>query len=321
MTDRRPLRDSRTPRLLDLRAVVVILLVAAPMASILYDIPGEIGRWKLAVAREQYRRGQRDVAIESVDEALRWAPREEEVILQRLDWLDAQGNLQGALQVADAALKAHSDNVAAQMKLLQRRLSFLQRLGRHAEAIRDANQLVELGPEQPAGPHPDRLDRASLLNARAYTIARAAAAGEASQEQVINAIADMQTVLQAMGTQRDSDSWDDLSFRLAYWEKELMYLDTLAYLQLAAGAPRTALRNFNRCVQMCEFLLPLWESYSGDGIDTLTTTRIRRGLLVHLAVILHHRGETFRALGNEEAARRDIETAKRLGYNRADDIW
>ena len=251
----------RAPRRTAVRWPLILsgTLVAALLLSAL-AFPGEVARWYLAAALEAYTEGDVAAALSHVDRAIAWDP--------------------------------HSS------RLYQFRTLVYQRLGRHADAVRDWNIIVEAVRKQHARhPEPTRYELAQSLNNRAY--ARAL-----GQIEIDRGLADIQEAFEILGT-------EDVSYML----------DTRGYLRHLAGADLQAKSDLQRAIQLAQSSAT---SGLGKAPDTL---RPDGGLVLdgqtvrELAVLYHHRGLIHRRLGESREAEADLELAERLGYGPENGVW
>ena len=134
--------------------------------------PHEIGRWQMAAANEFWTeaemaalRGEanraaenRDKAFAKLAEAQEWSPDDVNRLLTRASWNSEVGKQEAAL--ADCAQVIKQTGELSPLLLL--RMDIYQQLGRHAEAVKDANQLDAIS--QTSG-NPSRGD---ALNTVAY---------------------------------------------------------------------------------------------------------------------------------------------------------
>ena len=284
--------------------------------------PGEVSRWLMALARSQYRSGETPQAFETLDAAQRWAPSDEGIANTRIAWHQLQGDRESALREIDALLEAAKDDRNAQMSLLIRRAELLQVMGRHREAIADANQYVEYEKAYNR-PVNDRAANLSAFNTRGYFVARAAAENQATDEETGEALLEVASVLVYWHKHRHAHGAGSeyLYDRITYQSQELAYLDTYAYLQLAARDRAGALKNLNRCIGAGESLLELALNASRDSQQYAPMIQLAQGLQSALAVFYHHRSEVYFSIGNRADAQHDFQRAVELGYDKETGNW
>lgn len=117
--------------------------------------PREIGRWHLAAAREFWRnadygeiQGDRSQVVDNrqkglakLEDALKWSPEEPSFLLQRAEWRSEVGEYEGALQDYNVLMEKFGEEV--ELLLLREKVYHL--MGRHAEAVVDAERVNNLG--------------------------------------------------------------------------------------------------------------------------------------------------------------------------------
>ena len=302
-----------------------ILLVFIGM-YMLRDIPGEIGRWKMAGAQKLHYQQQDERALAVAADAQRWDPDNSLLIETRVAWLRQQGDLSAAIDVLDNALDYAQTNKELQFRLLFTRADVLQAMNRHGEAIDSANEACELIKAARNPSEKGKNYNPQAINHRAYVIARARAAGFGSDQQLGEAREDMQELIRFWDVNLDAfkshaaSSEAMMNFRVT----EVSYLDTHAYVVLQAGGEhqaRAALLDFNRCIEMCDHLMALAASQSTELGQSATMRQFMFQLQENKAVIIAHRAEANLALGNKIAAKLDAITAKELGYNKQTGTW
>ncbi len=150
------------------------MLVSGLMLGVYWawEAPREIGCWHLAAAREYWRDAEfakvqgnlsllpenRGKAFAKLEDALKWSPTEKSFLSQRALWKLDCGQYEEALEDADHLLARFPDEVA----LLRLRGKTLHLLGRHAEAVKDAERINSLSLTSGNPP------RAIALNELAY---------------------------------------------------------------------------------------------------------------------------------------------------------
>jgi tetratricopeptide (TPR) repeat protein len=308
-----PARSEATPsRGFPLRGLLGLVATAALLFYIFTPAPGS---WRLALAqREAGRNPQR--ALQHLDEVLRRNPDHADAHELRVRLLMQQKDDTRALAAIRDALNVPNLSADAKQKLLMHRIEILQRLGRHQAALNDADQWIALGPVDPAS---TGITESSLHNGRAYYIARAAADKQATPRQLATAMQDMQQAFAGLARLRQQAAREDANLSLGYWEREAQYLDTLGYLELAAGNLPAALRNLNRAIQLCDHIDQMLTRTT--GVSAMELEGQRQSLRLMRAVLMHHRGEVLLALGNTAEGQRDIKLARLQGYSREEGNW
>ena len=152
-----PQPSSRTPREAPKKAAwfpwTSILLVSGLMLGVyaVLEYPREIGRWHLAAANEFWTEAEiaalpggdpvreaenRAQAFAKLEQALSWSPGDWRTLLRRARWNSEIGKHESALADCNQVM-----NQIEKGSLLGMRMDIYQQLGRHAEAVKDANQL------------------------------------------------------------------------------------------------------------------------------------------------------------------------------------
>ncbi len=304
-------------RIFILRSIIVIAVTLFLLISSCgWNIGEHISNWRFALGLG----GEGQTTAEEIqqsDAALRWDPDNAQILQTQIALYQQQGDLEMALAKAQQLIDATPTFSEEHFTALKLHTDLLQILGRHEEAITEADAMVALARQASpllASGGSDGSLLHTMLNIRAYTVARAAAAGKATDAQLGEAQKDMLGVLHGQHSAGIGRTGGDLAAKMLHWERELMYLDTLAYLRLSARNPE-ALRDLNRCVEQCEYLFQLWLSVAADRIEYATLANMGQRLQQHYAVILHHRGEALAKAGNREEAQRDKHLAKQFGYD------
>jgi tetratricopeptide (TPR) repeat protein len=208
-----------------------------------------------------------------------------------------QGDLEGALAGIDRAVRWDPRSA----NLIMQRASWKMRTGSADTALADCDLALELarGEFDSRGTEASRLLLALALNQRAYAYALADSNLEEALEQVEQAI-------KFLG--------DDYNL-----------LDTRGYLHLKLGHLVKAQRDLERAVERAENSYKLarlnLRRRAREMVDTRPIAESERSLNEGLAVLTHHRGELYQQLGREEEAMRDLQRAKRIGYNPQQGVW
>lgn len=313
--------------------VAILLLLA-------YTLRPDANEWKLAKAR--LAKTKPEFALQLVDEVLKSDPRNLQAHDLRVALLINSDRTQEAIETIGQLLKDSETPQPQRQRSLEVRAELLQRVGKHREAISDAAAALKIAESSATGSESDQL--LALMRPRnnyAYVIARAAAAQAADRQQVADAQRNMQQVFAGLEVARRENRlpeseppwWWKLLFgsptrnepldRLAqiqFWQIEAGFLDTAAYVELAAGNAPAALRDFNRVLQLCATL----ELQLREHAATLTAEQrgqLQSALKQAQIVARHHRGETLIALGNRVEGERDMQLAVRQGYSRENGDW
>ena len=255
--------------------------------------PREIGRWKMAAAREFWRNAaygeiQGDLsqvadnqqkALAKVEDALQWSPDEPAFILQRVEWRTDAGQYEGALQDCNVLMEKFGDKV----ELLLLRQNIFHLLGRHADAVADAQRINNLSKTSGIPP------RANALNILAY----AKAIGNLELESAL------QEINEALNS-----------------GKNAAYLDTRGYIYYRLGKFDLALKDLDPAVNEVERELKIVTANA--ALERRATPDIRQYEIKNrkdsqpVAVILYHRALVHEKLGHSAAAAADRKRVREL---------
>lgn len=299
------------------RMVSRLALVLLCGLILLNQVPREIARWYQAAALVANDRGDLEAAMAALDKSLAYDPNQPNVYIQRGRWrLDSQ-DAEGALADSKLALtvslqtQEYSPQVQSAREL---GAEALQRLGRHREAIEECKSIhQEWLRLAEADPSLQVLGRVAIaLNNLAYYRAR----GNLDLEEALQEIEGALAVLGTLQGGSDSDKHNTdlyilldtrgyIHYRLGNYEQALADLD--AAVSGAEQNFQTRLRRLNWQMQ----LMPDAQTYQYQ------VTLLRN----NLAVIYHHRGLIYQAIGREEAAKRDLDLAVEWGYDPDKGVW
>ena len=254
-----------------------------------------VAHWLLNKAQVHLERDQLSAALASADRALFWEPdtferwQEFETRAEiRAEMQDINGSiddLNEIIQRLEDPAKARQFSTKLCEAYAMRGWNF-ERLGRHREAVADATTALNLAPDDPT--------RALLLNQRAY----------------IRAIANIEL----------DQGLQDAVQSLALKPNDSRTLDTRAYVLFRLGKYKEALKDIDLAIH--QWTAPL------AGFHFRANNVTRQELIVRgfqsreireyeepLAVMLHHRGEIRKKLGQEAMGDADIHEAELKGYN------
>ncbi len=228
----------------------MLLVVLVTLAF--YLTPREVANWYHAAALEVYLVGDSEAAIRYINRSIEWSP----------DKLDGYVT----------------------------RSEIYQRLGRHKEAIRDQDRIVEIYRASTNLP----LDNA--LNNRAYY----RALGEIELDEGLE---DVQQAIQIVGDERAS------------------FLDTRGYLHYLLGNLDSAEIDLVRATELAEqdydFAIRKIDQISHVGLREKQRTQYDH----YLAVIYHHLGLLYQKQNRHEQADHYLGRGDALGYDPEQGIW
>ena len=271
----------------------------------------EISRWHEANALNAATDRRFEDAVRAATKGLSWDPTSTSLLhvrsLARLELKDYEGAIADRDLIIEIASKVdpYSSNV---VRAKGAKASILQRMSRYKESIALWTEVVDHHEHQ----YELRNDTISLmeytqaLNNRAYTEAQAHVVGVEN--------IDIQLAL------RDSEKAIELRAR-----DEPFMVDTRGYLKLLNGEPEQALMLLDDAVTVSEQVAMIRRAELKRKMNQATDQRPQqdaiRDIDEQLAVILHHRGEAYQALGEAEKGQADIDRAIELGYDREAGIW
>ncbi len=283
--------------------LVILATVTLVLGPVLMQfVPEEVARWYLAAAREAELGGDSQRAEQYLSGALEWLPDRPTLLVARGRHRLAQKKYQAALQDAQRAIELSGGTLPDVFEL---RMLIFQRLGRHDEAIADADRLVQLVAEAPGmvlkTADGRLLTYPSVLNTRAY--ARALAG-----KQIEQGLSDIELAFSAAGN-----------------ENNYAMLDTRGYLRYLAGDLQEALQDLQRAIELGEAEFQAVQGRLGQEPvfieDPRKRARVERLFREELAVLYHHRGLVHRALGDDAQAEKDLQRADQYGYDPESGVW
>jgi tetratricopeptide (TPR) repeat protein len=270
--------------------VMIGFMVALALGPIAYiEVPREIARWHMAAAVEQRLDGDLDAAIESLNQALRRYPNQDELYRQRAEWLEENGEYRRALTDANRAIELAGRH--AESFIL--RSQIYQHLKQHAEAIADWGVVLEL--LEPNG----RRARAMALNGRAY----ARAVGNLELD------AALEDIDEALDTEPDSAAM----------------LDTRGFINYQLGDYEAADVDMQRAVKAIEAEHDAFTKLVENGrLGVSDVRQFELDLKQHaesVAVIRYHRSLVYEKLGKTDLAEEDRTRVRQLGFEPNEDLF
>ncbi len=202
---------------------------------------------------------------------------------------ELRGNLVSARSQLDSAIRwtpHHSD-------LYTKRAHAMISLGDAEAALPDCDRAVELARQE----HPGSL--AIALNQRAYAYALC-------DRHLDEALENIEEAIQTVGGNES-------------------FLDTRGYIYLRLDQLQKAQADIEAAVQLAEAnykkIRNEYRSQLRSAIDTRPVQRLIKQLDEMFAVLYHHRGELYEALGRTNEAASDLARAARLGYDPQRGVW
>jgi tetratricopeptide (TPR) repeat protein len=278
-----PAGNLRTSRLV---IIVLLLVILGPVAWRWW--PKEVARWYSAVATEKQLDGDAQAAQQALTAALWWDPESAATFRQRGDLLTDQGQYEQALEDYCRAIELNPDDP---INLIKRSVA-LQYLGKHAEAIRDWQEIEAMWKER------GQEGFAMALNGLAY----ARALGNTELDR---ALEEVNQALQFGGRNPESRA---------------AMLDTRGYIQLLRGEYQAARQDLDRAIQPMEMILAK-ESGVKNYPDPREHEQSLKQLKHSIAVMYYHRALMFEQLGEPELAARDLQRVHQLGHEPGDHLF
>lgn len=277
-----PPRDQRRARLWRWGTIgLIAAMVVVPVA--VKQFPREIALWVAATAIEARLNGETGAAMQGLDRALTWDPRNARLYLQRAVWNREDGKFDAALDDCERAIELAPWNPMGYFQ----RSEVLQHLRRHDEALADWKKIAELNAQQ------RDMSDVSVWNGLAYARAIADQEIEAGLEDIQRAV------------KRQPDSPE--------------ILDTQGYLRYRAGQFTEAIRDLDEAVAMMEIALKRKEDTLGKVpspvVDLREAEYERKRMSLVLAVVLYHRSLVLDKMDQSAAAAADRDRVRQLGFD------
>lgn len=260
---------------------LMILVSLVPLAWL--QFPREVSYWFLAAAEKARAAGNAELAAQRLQEAFSWNPDDPWLQVQQAQWLVEDEQYLEALKVSDQLAERFPNHV----DLLELRMSILQHLERHEEAIAAARAVDQISLTS------GRPDRAQALNNLAY----ARAVGNMDLEQAL------QEANEALVIAPGSPS----------------YLDTRGFIFYRQGDYKAAHQDLDAAVKgmarfesrMAGAAAPsesLMQYFRGADAEK----SIAQSLKTATAVVLYHRALNLEKLGRFAEAKMDRARVKKL---------
>jgi tetratricopeptide (TPR) repeat protein len=257
---------------------LMILVSVVPLVYL--QFPREVSYWFLAAAEQARAEGNVELATERLQAAFSWNPRDPWLQVQEAQWLVEDEKYPEALKISDRLV----EQFPQELEVLLLRMSILQHLERHEEAIAAARAIDQKSLTS------GRPDRAQALNNLAY----ARAVGNLDLEQALK----------------------EANEALAIAPGEPSYLDTRGFILYRLGKHEAAHEDLDAAVKGLAKLdgrAPA-SSYGLEryfrGVDA--TRSYEQSLKTATAVLLYHRALNLEKLGRFAEAKVDRARVKRL---------
>lgn len=306
--------SAHEPQSNDQRPVWVfsLLFLLSLIAFLLFTGRKEIARWYVASARNAIQDERYEEAVSAANNGLKWNPDYTDLFEIRAMANLKLKNYEACLEDYDRMLEvAASDGVEneADMGPRMTKASVLQLMNRYDDAIAVWDEIVKYRKEQYRlrDDSESQYAYALSLNNRAYTEAQAWTLEEDSVD-IKESLDDIQLAMEIRGDVDDP-----------------VMIDTLGYLMLLNGDHEEALQQLELAVELTEKENEALKTRFLNEMQHVVDQRPYQDALERIdqqfSVILHHRGEAYAALGEEEKADADIAKAIELGFNPDEGIW
>jgi tetratricopeptide (TPR) repeat protein len=291
---------------------VTFLFAGFLVAFVLLVGGKEVSRWYVAAAKNAILEQRFDDAVIAADTGLRWNPEYAELLKIRAvaNWEKKEFELclSDYDRLSEIAAKDEEVN-EADMDPLAAKANVLQRMNRIGEAIACWDRIVEFRREQRRlrDDYESEQAYAMSLNNRAYMEAQAYVLGDKDLD-IKKSLSDIQTAIE-----------------LQKGETDPVVIDTLGYLLLLNGEHEQALQQLDLAVKLTSeenrIRRKEYQQMKQRVVDQRPYDEALEQLDEQYSVILHHRGEAFAAVGEQDKAKADIDEAKRLGFNQEEGVW
>lgn len=295
-----PSLSIKPPRRRSITARIMLVLTAALGAFVGWqEAPREIARWYHAAALEHrleaqhYRfHGDAQAASQELErgkhalsKGLAWNPRDGDLYLTRALWLEEEGEYEAALRDCQKSGVPYNSYLAT-----IRTASVLTHLGRHQEAVREAQKTLEMS----------GVRRESALNLVAYH----RALGKVDLPQALKEI--------------------ERSFgKLAPAAYDAARLDTRGFILYRMGRYREAIVDFDRAVALVEAQLGRHRLERERDVLKAPDYRAVEAQELEMsrqnAVIYYHRSLVLQKLNRWKQANQDLRKAKELAGSEPDE--
>lgn len=297
---------------------LLILLIAAAVLPPLYRFGrGEIAKWHLASATSSLYRGDRAKALEKVNDAVSWSPNDTSLLATKASYLLANGNAKDAMPVATRALEI------AQQQCDQRetprslgRLAQMLNLCAYTHALANENLVQSLEQSEQAIVIASNMissdGMSSLLDTRGYLHYLVAQSdlvkSESTESDTTESKEDSDDATEST-PESDSESTSAQSSILMTRE---------AHLDQAMTDAEDAVQRYDQSLPNQRAII---NTQARESVDQVKFEYELRMLNEGSAVLYHHRGQVYEALGKQSAADKDFRKAKELGYDPANGVW
>lgn len=293
---------------------IVLFCIGAIIATVLLLGRAEVSRWYHAKATNALKERRYEDAVEAVNDALKWDP-ESEVLREVRAYARLQAeDFEGCIADYDQMIaQAAEDDVQNEKDIvpLARKASVLHQMGRHTESTEILDDIIDYRKKEFEMRDDDesRYRYALSLNNRAYMVGQAYSIAEDREP------FDVREALEQIR----------LGMKVRKLDDDSVMVDTLGYLLLLNEEPEEAVKELERAVTLTQSEHAARRKKIRSEMQVANDQRPYQAALAELdkqySIILHHRGEAYEAVGEQEKASKDLAQAVRLGYDPEKGIW
>jgi len=293
---------------------VALFVICAIIATVLLLGRAEVSRWYHAKATNSLVERRYEDAVTAANQALEWDP-DSEVLLELRAFARMQDeDYEGCIADYDQMIaKAAEDDVQNEKDIspIARKASVLHQMGRHIESVAILNDIIAYRKREYElrDDYESRYAYAMSLNNRAYMVGQAYSVAE-DREQF-----DIKGALEQIR----------LGMKVRNLDDDSVMIDTLGYLLLLNEESEEAVKELERAVSLTQSEHAAQRNRIVREMKSANDQRPYQDALSQLdkqySIILHHRGEAYEAVGEQEKAAKDLAEAERLGYNPDKGIW
>jgi tetratricopeptide (TPR) repeat protein len=268
----------------------IVLALGPPTAR---EVPHEIGRWYYAAAVIAEDAGEWQLAVERLEEAIRWGGLRPEYAILRAKLYWHLGDRQSALTELDRAVQAATPEKL--ISVYMQRAELHLKMHERAAAVQDWQQIYDL---VQGGHVPTTIPAHVVYNALAY--------------------------MRALANQDLEQALEKVNLALAQEADNAAYLDTRGFIYYRLGKYSKALEDLDRAVELAR---QQWQSnrrrlinLKRQYIDVRPIDELLQENDRNYAVILYHRA-LVQDLFDADKAEQDFAEIRRLGFPVSADLF
>ena len=265
--------------------VLLFFAVGVAVAMILYWLPAERAKWRIAAAQAKWLDGDLSGAIQVLDTVAAEFPDTAAIYEQRIQFCIEAKEFEKALADVERLASASPNSTT----VLGLQSQVLHHLGRHEEAIAVCKEMRRLAEEKYIG------SATTALNTLAYA--------------------------QAIGNTQLDDALKNIDEALRLAGDEPALLDTRGFVHYRRGGSKEAKEDIERAVQIWETLVTYQETKQLPAVRSYQSESELASIRQALAVMLYHRSLVYDRLGMRDEAKVDRERVRGLGYEPNDRLF